>query len=90
MHCMYCHSSQPYLHTQKLRCPNHPTCFLCRESHCGCVCAHNPHSEAALKLKAENEACACAEQCAAKLTARRAQPQSGGRIAFAYVRAPKL
>ena len=48
MHCTYCHSSQPYPHTRKLGCPNHPACFLCGESHCGRVCAHNPHSEAAL------------------------------------------
>ena len=69
MHCTYCHSSQPYPHTRKLGCPNHPACFLCGESHCGRVCAHNPHSEAVLKLKAENEARACAERRADKLAA---------------------
>ena len=75
MHCTYCHSSQPYPHTRKLRCPNHPECFLCRQSHCSCVCKHNPHSEAALQLKAEEEARVCAERHAAKLTARQARRQ---------------
>ena len=36
------------------------------------MCVHNPHSEVALKLKAENEARACAERCAAKPAARQA------------------
>ena len=75
MHCMYCHSSKPYLHTRKLGCPNHPECFLCRQLHCSCVCEHNLHSKMALQLKAEEEACACAERHTAKLTARQAHRQ---------------
>ena len=62
-------------HTRKFGCPNHPECFLCGQSHCGRVCEHSPHSKTALRLKAEEEARACAERRAAKLAARQARRQ---------------